>query len=170
VRWSENDGTYFRGYVKPANYKQNRRDRRLSKNRSGKRRVVVVMRERNGRSQSIVAKAEHEAVPQIGKWVRNGATIYADEASHWDALHGRYEALRINHAEAYAHSGACTNMAESFFIRIAGPDLEAYSDEMAWREDNRRRSTGELYTMTASAALKHPVSRQWKGYWQRRAG
>jgi hypothetical protein len=50
---------------------------------------------------------------------------------------------------------------------IAGPYFAAYVAEMAWREDNRRVSNGEQYLMTASAALKHPVSRQWKGYWQR---
>jgi hypothetical protein len=38
---------------------------------------------------------------------------------------------------------------------------------MAWREDHRRVSNGEQYLMIASAALTHPVSRQWKGYWQR---
>src|SRR3984957_11551290 len=43
----------------------------------------------------------------------------------------------------------------------------AYADEMAWREDNRRRSNGEQYLFAVSAALSHPVSRQWKGYWQR---
>jgi hypothetical protein len=40
---------------------------------------------------------------------------------------------------------------------------------MAWRENNRRVSNGEQYLMTASAALTHPVSRQWKGHWQRAA-
>lgn len=176
----EIDGAYFGGYVKPANRKENRRDRRLSENQSGKRRVVVVMRERDGRSQSIVANAEHEAVPEIAKWVAKGSTIHADEASHWDALHARYLTKRINHSEAYSDGEACTNMAESFFSRlrraeigthhhIAGPYLEAYSDEMAWREDHRRLSNGELYLMAVNAALKHPVSRQWKGYWQRAA-
>jgi len=38
---------------------------------------------------------------------------------------------------------------------------------MAWRENNRRVSNGEQYLMAADAALRHPVSRQWKGYWQR---
>jgi hypothetical protein len=38
---------------------------------------------------------------------------------------------------------------------------------MAWREDNRRISNGVLYLMAADAALKHPVSKKWCGYWQR---
>jgi len=39
--------------------------------------------------------------------------------------------------------------------------------EMAWREDNRRISNGEQSLLVPSSALAHPVSRQWKGYWQR---
>jgi len=38
----EIDGAYFGGYVKPENKKADRKDRRLSENRTGKRRVVVV--------------------------------------------------------------------------------------------------------------------------------
>ena len=44
----EVDGAYFGGYVKPANHKENRRDRRLVRNQNGKRQVVVVVRERDG--------------------------------------------------------------------------------------------------------------------------
>ena len=75
---------------------------------------------------------------------------------------------------------ACTNQAESFFSRlrraeigthhhIAGPYLSAYANEMAWRENNRRVSNGEQYLAMVGAAMAHPVSRQWKGYWQRAA-
>jgi transposase-like protein len=42
---AEIDGGYFGGYVKPANEKEHRRDRRLVANQSGKRKVVVVIRE-----------------------------------------------------------------------------------------------------------------------------
>lgn len=37
----EIDGAYFGGYAKPANRKEDRRDRRLLENRTGKRRVVI---------------------------------------------------------------------------------------------------------------------------------
>jgi hypothetical protein len=40
---------------------------------------------------------------------------------------------------------------------------------MAWREDHRRVSNGEQFLMAGRAALEHPVSRTWKGYWQRTA-
>jgi hypothetical protein len=40
---------------------------------------------------------------------------------------------------------------------------------MAWRENQRRNSNGAQYMALASAAAHHPISRKWKGYWQRRA-
>ena len=46
-------------------------------------------------------------------------------------------------------------------------NLHSYVREMAWREENRREPNGMLYALVASAALAHPVSREWKGYWQR---
>jgi len=52
------DGAYFGGYVKPANHVENRRDLRLAVNQNGKRRVVVVTRERDGRTLSHVFKSE----------------------------------------------------------------------------------------------------------------
>jgi transposase-like protein len=176
----EIDGAYFGGYVKPANRRVKRVDRRLSWNKSGKRRVVVVARERNGKTQSFVCSSEDKAVPAIRQWVEAGSTVYADEASSWDVLHAHYDAKRINHSELYADNGTSTNQAESFFSRlrraeigthhhIAGPYLELYADEMAWREDNRRTSNGDQYAAIMMATAKHPVSRQWKGYWQRRA-
>src|SRR6202035_4744840 len=43
---AEIDGGYFGGYVKPANHRENRRDRRLLRNQNGKRKAVVIIRER----------------------------------------------------------------------------------------------------------------------------
>lgn len=114
----------------------------------------------------------------IARKLQAGSTVHADEAAHWDALHARFLTKRINHSEAYSDGEACTNQAESFFSRlrraeigvhhhVAGPYLAAYASEMAWRENNRRISNGEQYLMTCDAALQHPVSRQWKRYWQR---
>lgn len=176
----EVDGAYFGGYSKPANEKENRKDRRLLENQTGKRQVVVVMREREGRALPFIAKAEKEGVPLVRKFVKAGATVHADEASHWDVLAIQYETKRINHQEAYSLDGACTNMAESYFSRlrraeqgihhhIAGKYLDAYANEMAWRENHRRVSNGDQFMMITAAALDHPVSRKWKGYWQRAA-
>lgn len=174
----EIDGAYFGGYVKPENKKEDRRDRRLAVNQTGKRKVVVVMRERGGETLPFVDSSEAASTREIAARVEPGSVLYADEAAGWDVLHTRFLTKRINHQESYSTDEANTNQAESFFSRIrrseigihhhiAGPYLQAYAREMAWREDNRRVSNGEQYLMAAEAALRHPVSRQWKGYWQR---
>ena len=175
----EVDGAYFGGYVKPRNYKENRRDRRLIQNQTGKRQVVVVARSRNGSAVTSVFKTEGQSISFIKKTVDAGSTIYADEATSWDNLQADYATRRINHSEAYSHDGANTNQAESFFSRLRRAEigihhhirrryLGAYAAEMAWRENNRRMSNGAQYLLTVHAASNHPVSRQWKGYWQRR--
>jgi hypothetical protein len=176
----EIDGMYAGGYVKPANYKEHRRDRRLLANQSGKRQSVIVARERDGKTITFVAKSEAAAVERLRGKIAEGSTVYADEATHWDAFHDSYDTKRINHSHAYSDGMGCTNQAESFFSRlrraeigthhhIAGPYLASYAAEMDWREDRRRVANGEQFTAIVTAAAKHPVSRQWKGYWQRRA-
>ena len=175
----EVDGCYVGGYVKPANNKDNRRDRRLAKNQNGKRRVVIVMRERQGKTVTFVSRTEDASLPVIRARIEDGSIVHADEASHWDQLHARFDTRRINHSQAYSSADACTNMAESFFSRlrraeigthhhISGPYLASYAAEMDWREDTRRVSNGQQYLIAVNAAVKHAVSEQWCGYWQRR--
>lgn len=174
----EVDGAYFGGYVKPANERADRKDRRKKIHQSGKRQVVVVMREREGRTRTIVGKSEAEGVAATKANVAAGSTIHADEASHWDKLAAYFPIRRINHQQAYSKDGACTNMAESFFSRIrraeigihhhiAGKYLSAYATEMAWREDMRRASNSNQFAMIVSAAAIAPKSAVWSGYWQR---
>ena len=111
---------YTGGYVKPANLKEDRVDRRLAVNQNGKRRVVIVARERNGKTITFVTKSEDAALPTLKDRIELGSTVYADEASHWDQLHARYNTKRINHSEAYSDLNGCsTNMAESFFSACA---------------------------------------------------
>lgn len=176
----EIDGMHAGGYIKPANHKEHRRDRRLARNQNGKRMVVIAARERNGKTITFVTKTEDASVEALQARIEPGSTVYADEASHWDAMHARYETKRINHSQAYSDGEGCTNQAESFFSRlrraeigthhhIAGPYLASYAAEMDWREDRRRVSNGEQFAAIVRAASIHPVSRQWKGYWQRRA-
>ena len=61
----EIDGAYFGGYVRPENRKEDRVDRRLAEHQTGKRRAVVVMRERGGNTLPFVFESEDEAVPTI---------------------------------------------------------------------------------------------------------
>jgi len=174
----EIDGAYFGGYVKPENRKEDRKDRRLTENRSGKRQCVVIMRERNGKSLPFIVRHEGDAVPYVRDHVGTLTTIHADEGTGWDALHAGWDTKRINHSVAFLDDVACTNQAESYFSRlrrmgvgthhhIAGPYLNAYAQEASWREDNRRADNGAQAAMGLDAAMTASVSRKWAGYWQR---
>jgi Zn ribbon nucleic-acid-binding protein len=175
---AEVDGGYFGGYVKPANLKEHRRDRRLVRNQNGKRKVVVIVRERNGNSVPAVFKSEGQAASFIRARVAKGTVINADEAGSWDSLKARFEVKTINHQEAYSLNGACTNWAEEFFSRmrraeighhhhIAGAYLLRYAQEASWREDNRRASNGEQVGRVAGLAMASKPSVDFSGYWQR---
>lgn len=117
----EIDGAYFAGHVKPENKKEDRKDRRLAENQSGKRRCVVVMRERKGRALPFVVKHEGDATDMIHDIVERGATVYADEAPSWDILHAHYETKRINHSFAFSDEDACTNQARAISAVCAVP-------------------------------------------------
>ncbi len=176
----EVDGAYFGGHVKPRNEAAKRVDRRTAEEQTGKRQVVVVMRERNGRTLPFVFGKESDALPAIRERIARGSIIHADEARGWDKLHAHYDMRRINHSVSYSKDGACTNQAESYFSRlrraeigthhrVSGRYLNRYASEMAWREDHRRASNGNQSDLIAAVALSHPHSQDFRRYWQRSA-
>jgi transposase-like protein len=69
----EIDGAYFGGHIRHENRKEDRVDRRLKEHQTGKRRCVVAMRERGGRTLPFVVAAEEEAVPIVRRRVANEA-------------------------------------------------------------------------------------------------
>lgn len=115
------DGAVFGGYVKPKNYRKDRKDRRLRRHQSGKRQWVVAIREHGGETLTRVFRNEADSHSWISERVVKGTILHADEAASWNALHGKFDVRRINHEEAYSHDGACTNWAESFFRAFAAP-------------------------------------------------
>ncbi len=175
---AEVDSGYFGGYVKPANLRERRLDRRFGINQSGKRKAVVVIRERDGNSLPAVFRTEGQALSFIKSRIAKGTIVNADESANWNELHGRFEMKRINHEEAYSLDGACTNWAEEFFSRmrraeighhhhLAGAYLLRYAQEASWREDNRRASNGDQVARLAGLAMKNKPSVDFSGYWQR---
>ncbi|MBY0566096.1 MAG: IS1595 family transposase [Hyphomonadaceae bacterium] len=175
---AETDGAAFGGHVRPANFRENRRDRRLAANQSGKRKWVVIVRERGGKTLPGVFSSEGQAIGFIKQRVKRETILHADEAGSWNALHERYQVHRINHQEAYSDGQACTNAAESFFSRmrrgeighhhhVAGPYLLRFAQEAAWREDNRRVSNGDQVKRVAALALSSKPSVDFTGYTQR---
>jgi transposase-like protein len=177
-RVAEIDGAYFGGHLRPENLVADRVDRRLAENQSGKRQVVVVMRERDGRTLVQVVPAEEAAVPVIRQRIAKGTVLHADESPAWNMLHAGFAMRRINHQLAYSLDEACTNRAESFFSRlrrgelghhhhIAGRYLLRYAQEAGWREDNRRVSNGEQAHGVVGLAMRSKPSVDFCGYWQR---
>jgi transposase-like protein len=174
----EIDGAYFGGHERQENRKADRRDRRQS---NAKRKVVAIARERRGRVIPWVVGRESDAVPLIRQHVASGSVVHADEAAGWDRLMAAYDMRRVNHSvEFMGADGACTNQAESYFARlrraefgqhhhISGRHLGQYANEMAWRENNRRRANGDNWRGVTHAALNNPKSALWCGYWQRGA-
>jgi hypothetical protein len=177
-RTAEIDGAYFGGHIRPENLAAERIDRRLTENQSGKRQVVVAMRERGGRTLAQVLPAEADAVAAIRLRVAKGTVVHADESPAWNPLHAGFAMRRINHQEGYSIDSACTNGAESYFSRlrrgerghhhhIAGPYLVRYAQEAAWREDLRRVSNGEQVYGVVGLAMRCRPSVDFCGYWQR---
>jgi transposase-like protein len=169
----EVDGAFFGSRTRPENRKADRQQQR----NENKQQVVVVARERRGSARTWVVGKESEAVPMVRNALKSGSTVHADEANAWNILHASFVTKRVNHSvEFLSEDGACTNQAESFFARlrrsefgihhrIAGRHLLAYSRECAWRENHRRQANGTHWNLITAAALAHPKSATWTGYW-----
>ena len=166
--------------MKPANLVENRRDRRLRQYQSGKLKVVVVIRERDGKTLPGVFASEVAALNFICTRIARGTEVYADEAAAWNELHGRFTMHRINHQEAYSlGDGVYTNNAEWFFSRmrrveighphhhVAGPYLARFAQESAWREDHRRDHNGAQVDRVVALAMRNAPSVDFCAYWQR---
>jgi transposase-like protein len=178
---AEVDGGYFGGYVKPANRREDRKDRRLRQNRNGKRKVVVVIRERGGKTLPGVFRNEADALHFIRQRVAPQTTLYADEAGSWNALAARFTLHRIDHGEAYSlqdEAQTHTNNAEGFFSRmrraeighhhhLAGPYLLRFAQEAAWREDHKREANGAQVDRIVALVMANKPSVDFCGYWQR---
>lgn len=174
----EVDGGYFGGYIKPGNHHPSRRGRkRLNRDRE-KQKCVVITRERFGRSRAMVC-SEIEGANRLPEVIADGTIVFTDKFSGSARIASRYKHYRINHSQQYADGWISTNWAESYFSRlrrveigthhrIAGRYTANYANEACWREDRRRESNGSNYDELLRLTTLHPVSRQWKGYWQRR--
>lgn len=98
----EVDGATFGGHVRPANLREDRVDRRRLTNRSGKRRVVVVLRQRGGRTLTRTFLREAQGVEYARERIARGAVVSADEGAHWDLLGSDVEMQRVNDSEDYS--------------------------------------------------------------------
>lgn len=79
----EVDGAVFGGHVRPANLREERVDRRRRANRSGKRRVVVVLRQRGDRTVTRTFLREAQGVEFARERIALDTVVSADEVAHW---------------------------------------------------------------------------------------
>ena len=180
----EMDGCYFHYYVRPKNKHKNRVDRRLRSNMNPNKRATFVMRQRGEPGQGAVrtivevikAENERDVTALVKKYVERGTTIFADEHPCYAALAARYHVKQVNHAEEYsADDGTNQNQAESFFNRerrlfsrihkCAPKYLKFYANEIAWREDNRRKTFKWLFEDLLKKCLSVGQSKYWSKYW-----
>lgn len=185
----EIDGAYVNHYVRPANNVNDRIDRRLATNQNPNKRCIVVVRQRsNGdteyigsvRTLTYVLHNENPAgIAQIANAaIERGAEVHADEANAYDNLHARYDMQRVNHSVEYmSEEGACSNQAESYFARFRRFQqgqihrmgqlyISNYANEIAYREDTRRMSNGDIFRDISKKCMKTVQSNEWTGYWQ----
>jgi transposase-like protein len=145
------------------------------------KKCVLTMTQRGGPTVARVIQSEtQEAVLSAAHaHIRQSATIYADENGAYDALYAYYQVKRINHSRAYANGRIHTNKAESIhsrfrraqygqYHRISGRHLQSYAAEIAYRNDRSKTSDGAIFKDIGLMCASHPISRIWKGQWQKR--
>jgi transposase-like protein len=120
-REAEVDGAYFGGHIRPENLAVDRIDRRLAENQSGKRQVVVAMRERGGRTLARVFSAETDAIAAIRSGIVKGTTVHADESTAWNPLHASF-AMRRKFRPGPIRDAAARNSHEAVPFMANGQD------------------------------------------------
>ncbi|MDP3088527.1 MAG: IS1595 family transposase [Methylotenera sp.] len=181
----EIDGCYFHYYVRPANKRANRVDRRMAFNLNPNKRAVLAIRQRGlpgqGAKRTIVTviknENEREVFALAKKYIEPDTTIYTDNHSCYTSLASDYTVKQVNHAEEYSSDeGVNENQAESVFARMrkqfshihkCDPKfLIYYVNEIAWRDDNRRQSFYWQLLELVKKCLQTGQSRLWSKYWQ----
>lgn len=110
--------------------------------------------------------------------VEKGSELHADEAIAYDDLHALYNMKRVNHQVEYSgKNGENNNQSESYNARFRRMQygqchhmsplyLSNYANEIAYREDTRRWSNGNIANNILSRCLTKATSNEFCGYWQ----
>lgn len=150
------------------------------------RRIVMVFRQRSltkgeGAVRTLTAVTHRETGAEIEalvrKWVKKGSTISTDECPSFGNLKlMNYTHLVVNHSVEFStDEGVNENQAESFFSRMRRAEfgiyhritpkyMDLYAGEMAWREDMRRKNTGEQLFDLGSRLMGSGLSKEWRNY------
>ncbi len=177
---SKSTAAYVGGKIRPANLKPKRIDRRLAEHQTGKRRVVIALRQRKGRTLTFVRRAEPKASRSPASASRRPPSFTPTKRAIGTISTPFSRSAAINHSEAYSRTASAPIRRRAISAAFAGwsaasitmfsPQyLHQYAAHAAWLEDHRRESNGALAGRIVRNAMAAPVSRKWKGYWQRKA-
>lgn len=173
----EIDASYHGGYVRPKNMKKTRKDLRKIPYRANDRAFAVVgARQRDGAILTWVAKQEAHARPFICEVIEPGAKVFADKASGFKPMRGRFQVFQINHDQAFYTPEACTNAIETLWalMRVMGRThrhiaqnyLDLYAAEAAWTLGKGKKPAGRAFTelMTwMSKSRRSPLAGYFQG-------
>lgn len=183
----EMDGVYVGHYIRPKNQIDKRVDRR--KVHKPNKRVVISLRQRAEetsefvgaiKTKTFVLKSENSKdIRDIAyNFIKKGSSIHADESNAYDDLTAHYDMNRVNHQIEYSGVyGENNNQSESYNARfrrmqygnlhkIGNLYLSNYANEIAYREDTRRKSNKEIFDDILLRCLSSLVSNEFCGYWQ----
>ena len=185
----EVDGTNIGGHYRKA--KEKKRGAEQPSGLPSARRALLALRERAPDGVTRPAVFTNEAAYRDAKTGRDfirdnvifGTNMVSDEGFELGYI-GQHD--RVKHKEAFQIEGIHNNGIESYFARLkrakrgvyygfGSPDAKAeredytilYAEEIAWREDHRRKSNGEQFRMMVAAVAGAPRSRRMAGYWTR---
>lgn len=183
----EIDGVYVGGKTRQINTIADRVDRR--KINHPNKRVVISLRQRADskdkvvgavKTKTFVLKSENtfDINRIVNTYVTRGTELHADEATAYDDLHAMYDMKRVNHQVEYrGKNGENNNQSESYNARFRRMQygqchrlsplyLSNYANEIAYREDTRRKSNGAIANDILTRCLSRGVSNEFSGYWQ----
>ena len=183
----EIDGVYIGGKTRQINTIADRVDRR--KINHPNKRVVISLRQRANvgddvigavKTKTFVLKSENtfDINRIVSTYVTKGSELHADEATAYDDLHALYDMKRVNHqVEYFGKNGENNNQSESYNARFRRMQygqchrlsplyLSNYANEIAYRENTRRKSNGEIANDILIRCLTRSVSNEFCGYWQ----
>ncbi|WP_373100502.1 MULTISPECIES: IS1595 family transposase [Pasteurellaceae] len=191
------DGTYVHPVPRKKNKASDRLDYRLKENQNPDKRCVMVAREHYSaiekganklnrgakRSHVFVTLLETQSVVNAfaNAYIEKKSRINTDESNAYGELLLDYDLFTVNHKKEYRSDlGVTNNQAESFFSRfkrmyygqthkMSNTYLLNYANEVAYREDHRRKSNGWQFKDVLSKCLNTTnENNEWCSYWQRK--
>ena len=185
----EIDGLYTGHYIRPKNHKQKRIDRRKAYKPS--KRTIISMKQRvtsasdpnivgADRTLTFITKGEDfsEIKNIVYNYIKPGSELHADEHIGYDPFNAHYDLQRVNHSQEYCGvHGENNNQCESFngrfrrlikgqCHRLSTLYLSNYANEIAYREDMRRKDNKTIFNDVLSRCLNSPPSNEFAGYWK----